>query len=483
MKDHKRALAGLLAVSALFSAAVSCSSKKDSSSDAASSSEEEWKGSDDVTVDLNAIENSSEAELKGKGSDPNMTIDWLSYYDLNPSGSNDRSVALALFEDYYGGQINYVYTDPNEKFNALSEMLLAGETIDMFPFEWENIPSGVMKEQFEPLDPYFDTMEIDSDLWSDMSDAIEMFKYKGQHYVIPYSVSDPLVITYSRKIMESEGLADPYKLYQEGKWDWNTFMEMMEKFVANTPEGYTRYGINGWFGQALMMSTGHTVVNYDGQKFINNINDPEIEKAELLMQDIAKKNLYRSEWIGYFPDDHSTLFFAMADWALGGSNAKNEDMDLMIVPFPKAPDAKNYYLSCNYGAKMLVKGSPHAEAVANYIKCERLAAVEDTYLKAAKEKALIEDRTAGGVLKSKITEEQYDALQTYKDTSVISPIFDFGYGMGDAMYGDGKYTYETRGVMNNLTSALLEGSSSVDSWAKMRDSLTGIIDKEIQKFN
>ena len=70
-----------------------------------------------------------------------------------------------------------------------------------------------------------------------------------------------------------------------------------------------------------------------------------------------------------------------------------------------------------------------------------------------------------------------------KDPSVISPIFDFGYGMGDAMYGDGQYTYETRGVMNNLTSTLLEGSTSVDSWAKMRDSLTGIIDKEIQKFN
>lgn len=482
MKDHKKILACILAVSALFSTAVSCSSKKDSSSDS-SSSEEEWKGSDDVSVDLDAVEDTSAAQPKGKGTDPNMTINWLSYYDINPSGNNDRPVALALFEDYYGGQVNYIYTDSGNKFNALSEMLLAGDKVDMFPFEWENIPSGVMKEQFDPLDPYFDTMEIDSDLWSDMSDAIDMFKYNGQHYVIPYSVSDPLIVTYSRKIMQSEGLGDPYTLYKEGKWDWNTFMDMMEKFVANTPEGYTRYGINGWFGQALMMSTSHTVVNYDGQKFINNINDPEIEKAELLMQDIAKKNLYRNEWVGYFPDDHSTLFFAMADWALGESNAKNEDMDLMIVPFPKAPDAKNYYLSCNYGAKMLVKGSEHGEAVANYIKCERLAAVEDTYIEAAKAKALIEDRTAGGVLKSKITEEQYDALQTYKDPSVISPIFDFGYGMGDAMYGDGQYTYETRGVMNNLTSTLLEGSTSVDSWAKMRDSLTGIIDKEIQKFN
>jgi multiple sugar transport system substrate-binding protein len=55
--------------------------------------------------------------------------------------------------------------------------------------------------------------------------------------------------------------------------------------------------------------------------------------------------------------------------------------------------------------------------------------------------------------------------------------------MGERMYGDGEYTYETRGVMNNLTQALLEGETAVDSWATLRDSWTGVIDEEVKRFN
>lgn len=481
MTRTRRSLAALAAVSMLMSAAVSCSSKG-SSSEAPTSATEEWKGSDDIAVDSDVM-NSLGLTKTSKGANPDMTITWLSDYDLNPSGNNDRSVALAIFEDYYGGQINYVHTDVNDKFTMLAAMIASGDDIDMFPYEWSAVPSGALTGQFDPLDPYFESLEIDSDLWADMSDTIDMFALNGQHYVIPYSVSDPLLITYSRKMIQEEGLDDPYELYKAGNWNWDTFMSMMEKFKENAPEGQTRYGINGWFGQAIIQSTGHTVINVENGKFVNNIDDPQIEKAELLMQEIAQKQLYRNEWLDHFPEDHSTLFFAMADWSLGSSNALNEGMDLMAVPFPKDPAADKYYLSCNFGARMLIKNSAHPQAVANYIKCERLAATEPAFRDAAKAKALIEDRSASGVLRSVVTEEQFDAIQSYLNSPSTQPMFDFGYGMGNVMNGPGDYTPETRGVMDNITKTLLEGGSEIDSWAQLRDSLSGIIDKEIAKFN
>ena len=49
------------------------------------------------------------------------------------------------------------------------------------------------------------------------------------------------------------------------------------------------------------------------------------------------------------------------------------------------------------------------------------------------------------------------------------------------MYGDGEYTYETRGVMNNLTSALLNGDK--DSWAVLRDEWSSVIDEVIDGYN
>jgi len=211
------------------------------------------------------------------------------------------------------------------------------------------------------------------------------------------------------------------------------------------------------------------------------------------MEEIMSLSLYDSEWHGYLQSDGSTLFFAMADWALGESNIQNdsdpeinddgivEEGDLMIVPFPTYPDADEYYLNVNFAAKMLVKGSDKGDAVAAYIKCERLAAMLDEYQDDAKDKAIIPEYNAQGKLKSYVTEEQYDALQEYKDPSNITAVFDWGYGMGSRMYGDGEYTYETRGIMDNITSALLNGEK--DSWAVIRDEWSSVIDEILETYN
>ncbi len=468
MRKLKRLSVACAAMIFFISAAVSCESRSVGNI------------KDNPAPTEQTYEEEPETETENNGISGTV-ITWLADYDINPSSNSERSVALSIFEDFYGCSINYVQTTSEDKFTKLSSMIISGEEVDMFPFEWDAVPNGVMKQQYEPLDSYYDILEMDNDeLWGDMYEITEDFSYDGQHYVIPYCISSPLILTYSRNLMQSLGLDDPYELYLKGEWDWDVFMDMMTTFKSANPSGY---GINGWFGQAVIQSTGKTVINYEDGVFKNNINDPEIEKAELLMQNIAKNNLYRSDWVGYYPSDGSTLFFAMGDWAIGTSNAKNPDDDLMVVPFPKSPDADRYYLSCNYGAKMLVRNSQHGEAVAAYIKCERLAQTQPEYIELAKQKALVPDQTAAGVVRSVVTEEQYDAVMSFLNPENTCPVFDFGYGMGERMYGNGDYTYETRGVMDNLASALLDRNSPVDSWETLRDQWTGVIDSVIESYN
>ena len=484
MKKLTRVLAALMALTMMGTLAA-CGSSDDSKAES-SAAESHYKENDEVAVDASLVDDmvKNDPDIKGQ------TIYWLADYDVNPVNNQDRSVALTLFEDKYGAKVEYVSCTSDTKFDTLASRILGGDPVDMFPYEWDAVPNGVTKDQYQPLDDYLD---LSDDIWSDMSDVIKMFEYKGKHYVVPYCLSDPLLITYSRSLCEENGLDDPYELYKKDKWDWDTFMDMMKTFVSNASDGETRYGINGWFGQAMVQSTGQAFVTYDGTKFSNNINNSAIEEAENTMEEIMKLGIYDQTWYGYLPDDGSTLFFGMADWALGTSNVKNdpnpeinddgfvEEGDLMIVPFPKQPGSDEYYLNCNFGAKMLVKGSDKGDAVAAYIKCERLAAMIDDYQDAAKEKAIIPQKTAAGKLKSYVTEEQYDALQDYKDPSKITPVFDFGYGMGSRMYADGEYTYETRGVMNNLTSALLNGDK--DSWAVLRDEWASVIDEVVDDYN
>lgn len=464
----KRILAALAAVT-MMAGMTACGG-----SDKSSSESSRTKTEDEVQVDADSSISDGDPDISGQ------TIYWLCDYDINPSGNDDRSVALTLFEDVYGGKIQWISTTSDTMFDDLANRILSGDPVDMFPYEWDAVPNGVYKNQYQALDDYID---LDDELWAGVKDLADKMEYNGEHYVIPYGISDPVCIIYSRQLMEDEGLDDPYELYQKGEWDWDAFMSMMKSFVDNGDDGETRYGCAGWFGQAMVQSTGQCFVTYDGSKFTNNIMNEDIEQAELVLEEINQLGLYDSSWHSYFPEDNSTLFYAMSPWALSESNGKNPDGDIFIVPFPKMPGSDEYYLCANFAAKMLVAGSDKGEAVAAYLKCERIAATEEKYTEAAKEKALIPTLDENGEKVSYVTEEQYDLLQTLTDPSNITPVFDFGYGMGSRMTSE-TYDYSTRGVMNNLTDALLsEYDGAPDTWAELRDSWKAVIDEEIEKFN
>ncbi len=466
MLNTKRLLAALTAAAAVLTAATSCSSKKKDSGDTQPVTAEKSSETADTTFSGDPAEPSSD-----------MEITWLADYDLNPQGGDQRSAALALFEDAYGGRINWVRTSANDKFSTLSAMLDSGETVDMFPFDGGVFPGGVMSGQFAPLDSYFGDMGVDEGLWSDVSSLMDMFAYNGQHYVIPYSISEPVLLTYSRKLMKSEGIDDPRTLWQEGKWDWDAMKSMIEKFRSNNPDAY-RYGINGWFGQAAISSTGRAVVSYDGNTLKNCMYDPDIARAEAMINGICANGWVSTLWRDTFPADLNTLFYASGSWSLGISNAANPESDLMIVPFPKDPEADKNYISCNFNARMLTRDSQKGKAVATYLKCERLAASDENMKKAAKEQALIQVKNASGTYRSFITEEQYDALQEYTDLSKVSPVYDFGNGMDTAMTGYGNYTPDSRGVMYRITD-----SQQTKDWEALKSALSPVIDGEIAKYS
>jgi len=463
-----RAAAGIIALSAAFSA-FSCSSKSSSK---------------DVSETTAAP---SAAPVQQTTSAPDLTdtdITWLADYDIYPDSNSKPSAALNLFMDQFGGSVNYIYAEPGKLLQRLDTIRNSGGEVDMLPYEVNALPEGVSKGIYAPLDPYYSYMGMEEPgLWDGMNELINRLAYKGQHYVIPYSLSDPQLLTYSRKLIQDDGLDDPYTLYTQGSWDWDHFTNLMDDFTAKAPSGIRRYGITGWFGQAAIQSTGHNVVAYENGSFRNNIDDPAIGKAEQLIKDIADKGLYRSGWRDFYPTDQSTLFFASADYTLGTSNAKNEELDLMVVPFPKSPDTEKQYISCSFNAKMLAAGSTKGAAVAAFIMCERYAATNDKLGLAAKEQALAVEKTGNGVNKSFVTEEQYNAIQTYLDTSKVTPAFDPAYGMGEKMYSPGLYNYETRGVMDNLETVLLEEQTKAATWDILRSAMTSIVADEVDKLN
>ena len=463
--NYKKLTAGILALS-LTASLTACGGSSDSGSattgdtttaDVTTTAATEWTG-DDIEVD--ALDETLDVDISGK------TLKWLGIYDLNPTNdSPERSPELALFEDTYGAKIEYMPTTSDKRFDDLATSILGGTSPDIFAYEWRTFPYDISKGQYQAIDSL---VNWDDPKWADVKDTADSFIWKGEHYIAPlgYSFNDTQVLMYNKTTMADNGFEDPYELYLNGEWDWNTFVDMMKTYVESNDSGSERYGIGGWWANAFVYTSGETMVTYDGTKFGNNLRSQKIERAQGVLEDIFKNNLIKRGWIGgesAFVDD-SILFYSMGTWAYNAAAKSCPDDVIQIVPFPKDPDSDKYYVSNKVFAYMWVKGSENADCVKAWFDCNRTVNYDEKYVEATKEKIL---KNNDGW-----TSEMYDIAMNFYDPDQFVQAYDYGYGLS---------TY----MSDTLMTVLYEGiaNEQFEDWVQAREEYYSIVDEEIKVYN
>lgn len=463
--NYKKLTAGILALS-LTASLTACGGSSDSGSattgdtttaDVTTTAATEWTG-DDIEVD--ALDETLDVDISGK------TLKWLGIYDLNPTNdSPERSPELALFEDTYGAKIEYMPTTSDKRFDDLATSILGGTSPDIFAYEWRTFPYDISKGQYQAIDSL---VNWDDPKWAAVKDTADSFIWKGEHYIAPlgYSFNDTQVLMYNKTTMADNGFEDPYELYLNGEWDWNTFVDMMKTYVESNDSGSERYGIGGWWANAFVYTSGETMVTYDGTKFGNNLRSQKIERAQGVLEDIFKNNLIKRGWIGgesAFVDD-SILFYSMGTWAYNAAAKSCPDDVIQIVPFPKDPDSDKYYVSNKVFAYMWVKGSENADCVKAWFDCNRTVNYYEKYVEATKEKFL---KNNDGW-----TSEMYDIAMNFYDPDQFVQAYDYGYGLS---------TY----MSDTLMTVLYEGiaNEQFEDWVQAREEYYSIVDEEIKVYN
>ncbi len=460
MKNHKRIAAGLLAAVSVFSltACGGSGSGDTTTADVTTTAKTEWTG-DNIEVTAEEGELSTDVDISGK------TLKWMGIYDLNPTNdSPERSAELALFEDTYGASIEYIPTTSDKRFDDLATAILGGTSPDIFVYEWLTFPYGISKGQYQPIDSLIDW---EDPMWADVKDTADKFIWKGEHYIAPlgYAFNDTQVLMYNQRLVEEEGLEDPYEMYLNGEWDWNAFEDMMKTFVENG-SGSDRYGIGGWWANAFVYTAGETMVTYDGEKFTNNLNSGNIERAQAVIEDIFKSNLVKRGWIGGESafTSNDLLFYSMGTWAYNAAANSMPDDTIQIVPFPKNPDLDEYYVSNKVSAYMWVKGSENGDVVKAWLDCNRLVNYDEKYKEITKEKFLTNN--------SGWTSEMYDIAMDFYDSDKFTQAYDYGYGLSTYM-GDEVMSILYEGIVNELS----------ENWIQTRETYSSIIDEEIAVYN
>ena len=466
----KTYLAGIMAIGIVMGMA-GCGSGDSSSTGSSKSKAEDFSATDNIKVaDAESIEKIPD--------DAEKTILYLVENDINPTkGNPEKSADLQLFESK-GGKIKFIQTTHDERFDKLSLAIQSNKDVpDIFKYEWLAFPYQVVKGMYQPVD---DIVDFSQPLWAGAKKSADQFVLDGKHYVAPLGYTASSMLCYDKDIMDSEGFDDPYETYKAGKWTWDAWNDMMMEYVSNASNGEERYGVNGFFRGHIIQQTGKQLVNYDQEnnKFVSNLDDPDIAAGEEFLSGLLKNNLILDGWLNGFAKEcfsSHCLFYAMGDWAYSGSNGPDKNDHWGIVPMPAYTSNPQKITTSDMTAYMWVNGSKKKEAVKCWFECSRATHTDEKYVQTNKDKFMENNKYW--------TDDMYDAkMDVISDEYLM--FFDNSYGissmLGDAKHFDGNQC---------LTDALYGASSTPNedgkqvTWNQFREKYAPTVQSEIDELN
>lgn len=461
MKKQKALLASLTMSVIAFSATACGKTGSDTSK------KEEYKLPPDREEQLiKVLESEKNYTLDGKLE--NKTIKWMSDWDINPNKTDPIPHSdFYYFQKVYGGKIEYYHVDYEQRYEKLAEAISSGEGIDFFfAGNGDAIPKGAVREMFVPVDDYID---FESPLWKDVKPVNDSLMWNDKHYAaIVQTTGDSVAVVYNRKTMQEAGLEDPAVLYENDEWTWDTFQEMLEKYVDTSNQ---RYGIDGWwFEFGLIGTTGVPPVSISDGKLVNNLADPAMERVQNWLYELNQKDLiaigsddYGWEAKPNYIGEGKLLFYPVGLYEFYSKPEVWQEKygeDVFFVPMPRDPDADKYYVPAKMEAYAIVSGASNPEGVARYLDCKRYVLLNK------------EARTVADSMYTEDygwTQEMVDMKESLQTLADENPVIDISRGVS-ADCGE---------ILDNS----LRNAARGNPWNETYDSISSVVQNYIDKVN
>ena len=388
------------------------------------------------------------------------TVKFLGYYDITVDQKGKEQVDIFESEQY-GGKIEWISAPSGaEYFNRLSVLISADDSPDLMTMEPLAFPYGVSKNMFEPLDDYLNAEDA---LWDEMKSLIDSYVYNGKHYYFPHRVVTSFALNYNRKTIEDAGLKDPYELYRNGEWTWDAWRQMMIDFCNQSDDNIGFYATDTIIN-AFINTTGTVIIDSlpDGT-VVNNLQSANVTRAIEYMAELGRNGLlYPAEhpygdWVSpqvWAPVSDKLLFLGMEpEWTYiaateqiqNPSGVENDIFDTVpdfaFVPFPRDPEADEYYQGSGSFGYMIPKGAKNMKGAVDFIYCNRLFEMDENIKAQVRDDHIAPEKityTAGkyaGMQKWKITwdADVYDLWREMCDDTNFAFVIEDMYGFSDDM--------------------------------------------------
>ncbi|MCL1788761.1 MAG: extracellular solute-binding protein [Oscillospiraceae bacterium] len=318
-------------------------------------------------------------------------------------------------------------TSYENRYSRLSTLVMSGESPDFFLFEERGFPYGVHADQFSPID---DLIDLSGEEWNPTRDVIDLFKWGGKNYTAVTELNNSSALLYYRKsVIEEAGFDnDPYDLWEQNNWTWDTFRSMCQEFS----EPGKKWGIVGYYiDEAAILSTGTGLISIEDGLLKSNMDDSRIERAMEFLQELAKKEFrFPYHEISNFQigpaqfRSGEVLFWNDGPWRYQETLApisereQWDDDEIGIVPFPRDPQSSEFFHRGKQDALMLVAGSKNRDGFKAWTQCSIVANFDEEMKKHGRDKAKQD---------YKWTDTHLDILEKIR---TLTPVWDFKNGIG-----------------------------------------------------
>jgi ABC-type glycerol-3-phosphate transport system substrate-binding protein len=313
------------------------------------------------------------------------------------------------FEKQYDCKLE-ISTLPFDQYNQqVAAKMSTGKSYDICLQHGSMYPAGVVNKLFEPMTEAITTADL-MDTGNPMAGGIDYnksmaFAWNNQLYgLTSYWASNPYLIYYNKKMVSDNGLDDPRKLYDQGKWDWAALQKLGG---AITDESRGLYlGGSSFYSRALVLANGSDYIRFDAGKPVINLSDKKVYNAYKFIQDAFygskkimtkedvfndTKNFYAGKLL-MFTEESDRYSVIMAEIPKQNAFGKNAD-NLGIVPLPLGPDnTEKLYPTGWLTAVFAGAGTEEKRAAAAWAKFRGSYKdpVKDTYAFNAKDQAMLE---------------------------------------------------------------------------------------------
>lgn len=261
-----------------------------------------------------------------------------------------------------GIKVKFVYASSDNYMQKLSALKAQDNSPDIACITVGNYPSAIMQKYFKPLSA--GKLKYDKSVYD--LDSMNLLKWNNEYYGAIYKGTTHItmgLLMYNADLFSKYGVTDPHTLWQQNKWNWDTFVKTGQEIQSKSG---VRALTAEYQGYRLAQTCGQDAISFSNGKLVNNLSNSTYRNAYKWLNDLGLDGQYKIVDFGLnrngFMDGKSAMMVEET-WALQ-TGERYEKLPFTLGYAPLPCQTTKTIVPCDAQLWGFPVGSKHTEAAA-----------------------------------------------------------------------------------------------------------------------